>query len=539
MKLRTLIFLLIGLSTCWVFAQKTHIYIDHSDKLLFNESKWPDCQILVGNVQFRHENMLMYCDSAYFYNLKNYIIATGNIKMNQADSVYVYGDILYYDGNTKLARLRHNVRMENNEATLYTDSLNFDRKINMGYYFNGGRIVDSTNVLVSVNGKYYPNKDLAIFQNQVVLTNPDFVLTSDTLHYNTNSDIATILGPSDIMYQDSTHIYSEKGWYNTKSNLSELTTNSYLNDFDGHYIKADTLYYDYNKRLAEGFSHVLMHDSAQHVIITGNYGWYNDSCRSALVTQIPTLLNYNQENTDTLYVTADTMLYADNDSLHYIKAYYNVQSWHKDFQSLCDSAYYSSADSTLRMYGAPIMWNDDNQFTGLEIYIHMVKQEIDHITLEQNGFIFSLEDSTLYNQVSGKQIIGYFADQKLYKAHVMGNALSVYFVKEDEEPADSAYIDTKEEKEYIGINRAESSDLMIYFSDDNRIKRLVMSPASNGVLHTPEKRYQTDITRLNGFYNYSAIRPKDAADIHTPKNKEALKAAQAAVKARKRRKALN
>lgn len=531
--------MMLSLSLFWGYAQKTLIYIDHSDRLLFNENKWPGCQILVGNVQFRQDNMLMFCDSAYFYNNKNYIIATGNIKMNQADSVYVYGDILYYDGNTKLARLRHNVRMENQDATLYTDSLNYDRKANMGYYFNGGRIVDSTNVLVSMNGKYYPNNDLAIFQNNVVLTNPDFVLTSDTLHYNTKSDIATILGPSDIMYEDSTHIYSEKGWYDTKQNLSELTTNSYLNDFDGHYIEADTLYYNYNTRLAEGFSNVLMRDSTQHVIITGNYGWYNDSCKAALVTQIPTLINYNPENTDTLFVTADTMLYADTDTLQYIKTYYNVQSWHKDFQSLCDSAYYSSVDSTLRMYGAPIMWNNDNQFTASEIHMHIANKEVDRVTLEQNGFIFSLEDSTLYNQVSGKQVVGYFANSKLYKAHVMGNALSVYFVKEDEQQSDSATIDPYEEPEYIGINRAESSDLVLYFSEDNRIKRLIMSPASNGILHTPDKKYQTTITRLEGFFNYKAIRPKNATDIYIPKNKEALKAAQAANKARKRRKPLN
>ena len=58
----------------------------------------------------------------------------------QGDTLFVYGDKLYYDGNTKLARLRKNVKMQNKDMTLYTDSLNYDRVNEIGYYFNGGKI---------------------------------------------------------------------------------------------------------------------------------------------------------------------------------------------------------------------------------------------------------------------------------------------------------------------------------------------------------------------------------------------------------------
>jgi lipopolysaccharide export system protein LptA len=524
----------------WVFCclcsllmgQQTLIYLDHSDKLEFDEERYPDCQILSGNIQFRHDDMLMYCDSAFFFDQKNHILAIGNIKINQADTLFIYGDRLYYDGNTKLAKLRHNVRMENKGATLYTDSLNYNRKHEIGYYFNGGRIVDSENELVSINGHYYPKNDLAIFQYEVVLTNPDFVLTSDTLHYHTQTEVATLLGPSDIVYTDSTFIYSEKGWYDTKQDLAELTTNSHISNLEGNYLEADTLFYNHNIHLAEGFTNVLLRDTAQQVIIKGTYGWYNDSLQTALVTKIPTLINYDKTEKDSLFVTADTFYYANNDSLTYIQAYHHVQAWHMDFQSLCDSAYYSTKDSVLSLYGTPILWNDSNQYTGNTIHIFTQNGDIDRVKLEQNAFIFSVEDSTGINQLSGKEITGYMANNKLYKAHVKGNALSVYFVKEEDQEGIT-------EPEYTGVNRAESSDLILYFTDKNGIKKIIMSPASNGILYTPNKLNDKKVTRLDGFNDHNNIRPKSKTDIYVPKNKETLQAAQTANKVRKRRKALN
>ena len=533
MKKQTVFFLLFCLLTAFVWGQKTLIYLDHSDRLEFDKERWPDCQIVNGHVQFRHEDMIMFCDSAYFYDRTNYIVARGNIKMIQADTLFIYGDVLYYDGDAKLARLRHNVRMENKDATLYTDSLNYDRAKEVGYYFNGGRIIDKKDTLTSINGNYYPKEELAIFQYDVVLTNPDFVLTSDTLHYASKTKIATILGPSNIVYEDSTHIYSELGWYDTENNLAELTLNSHVNDLSGHRITADTLFHNHNTHLSEGFQNVQLNDSTQKIIITGGYGWYNDSLQSAMITQTPTLIQYDdKQESDSLFVAADSMWYLDNDSLKYIKAYYNVQAWKVDFQSICDSAYYNGMDSTLRLYGSPIMWNDSNQFTASEAIVYMANNEVERIELEADAFIFSKVDSTAINQVSGNNIVGYLKESKLYKADVSGNALSVYFI--EEEP-DSTQVDAPKEPSYVGINKAESSELFLYFTEDNKIKRLVMTPQSNGVLHSPKKAKDTKVTRLAGYQDYQSLRPTSKTDIYIPKKREALTAEEPAAKARKKR----
>jgi lipopolysaccharide assembly outer membrane protein LptD (OstA) len=174
-------------------SQKTMVYLENSETLSFDQERLPGVQLLKGDVCFRHDNAFLYCDSAYFYEEQNSFNAYGHVKIVQGDTLFVYGDVLYYDGNTKMARLRHNVKMENRRVTLTTDSLNYDRLNNVGYYFQGGKLQDELNVLTSVYGYYYPNTNDAVFNDAVVLTNPKFVLNSDTLNYNTKTEIASIL----------------------------------------------------------------------------------------------------------------------------------------------------------------------------------------------------------------------------------------------------------------------------------------------------------------------------------------------------------
>ena len=59
---------------------------------------------------------------------------------SMGDTLFIYGDYLYYDGMTQIAQLRENVKMINRNTTLLTDSLNYDRLYDLGYYFDGGDV---------------------------------------------------------------------------------------------------------------------------------------------------------------------------------------------------------------------------------------------------------------------------------------------------------------------------------------------------------------------------------------------------------------
>lgn len=93
-------------------AKKEKVYLLHADSLTFDAEQSADYRVLHGNVQFRKDSMYMYCDSAYFYEANNSLDAFSNVRMEQGDTLFIYGDVLYFDGNEQIARLRDNVRME-------------------------------------------------------------------------------------------------------------------------------------------------------------------------------------------------------------------------------------------------------------------------------------------------------------------------------------------------------------------------------------------------------------------------------------------
>ena len=161
--------------------KKTKVYLLHADEGQVDKLARPDVQLLIGNVRLRHDSMYMYCDSAVIFEKTNSVEAFSNVRMEQGDTLFLYGDYLYYDGIAQIAQLRENVKLINRNTTLLTDSLNYDRLYNLGYYFEGGSLMDEENVLTSDWGEYSPSTKIAVFNHDVKLVNPKFILTSDTL----------------------------------------------------------------------------------------------------------------------------------------------------------------------------------------------------------------------------------------------------------------------------------------------------------------------------------------------------------------------
>ena len=90
-------------STDTAVVKKSYVHLLHADVTKYDKKNNPDAWVLVGEVAFRHDSMYMYCDSAYFYNRKNALKAFGNVRMEQGDTLFLYGDYLDYDGDANLA----------------------------------------------------------------------------------------------------------------------------------------------------------------------------------------------------------------------------------------------------------------------------------------------------------------------------------------------------------------------------------------------------------------------------------------------------
>ncbi len=470
------------------------IYLIRANTLDFDEQVSGEFQVLRGDVRFRQDSSYMYCDSAYFYEKSNSLDAFGNVRMEQGDTLFVYGDVLYYNGDEGLARLRDNVKMINRDVTLTTDSLNYDRFANKGYYFDGGVIADSLNTLSSVYGEYSPDTKNAVFQYNVELENEQYTLYSDTLRYNTDNGIADILGPSKIV-SDSNLIYSDLGWYDTKKDESMLLNRSQLIS-KGQLLTGDTIFYNRQSGFGEVFGSMFMNDSTRKIILEGNYGFYNEITEYAFVTKEPLAIEYS--TIDSLFMHADTLKsVVDNDNRS-VEAYYGVRFFRTDMQGVCDSMKFSSADSLLTMYRNPIVWNGNYQVYGDTIFVTMNDSTIEHVLIKDFAFLAQFKQDEYYDQLSGKVMNAWFEDGNLERMTMDGNVEVIVYPEE-------------ESKSLIGLNNATSSFLKGSF-ENNAIKDLVMWPDVKGSL-TPIPKLSPSILYLGNFKWYEELRPKDRYDI--------------------------
>lgn len=476
------------------------IYLEHADVQRYNSLIDPDRQVLIGNVRFRHDSSYMYCDSAYFFEASSSLEAFGAVRMEQGDTLFVNSDYLFYDGNTKMAQMRHNVRMENIQSdssivTLFTDSLNYDRAANIGYYFDGGMIVDQANELSSFYGQYSPQTKLAIFNDSVRLTNEQFILYSDTLHYHTNNKTATILGPS-VIVSDSGTIYTSKGWYNTLENTSLLLNRSQLVS-NNRSLTGDTIAYDRDTGIGQAFGNILLQDTAQKTSLTGHYGLYNEKTGYAFATDSAMCMEYAQG--DTLYIHADTFEMVTIDSAdRQMKAYRHVRFYRTDMQGVCDSMQFNTLDSALYMYTNPILWNEQYQLFGDTLAVFMNDSTIDYVHVIQYAFAIEYIDTSYYNQLKGNDLKAYFEAGAIRKIDISGNAETLFYPIENDGGM-------------VGLNETQSSYLTIWIKD-NKLEKLIIKPESKGKM-TPIPDLQPDQKILKGFAWYDYLRPINKDDI--------------------------
>jgi lipopolysaccharide export system protein LptA len=504
------------------------VFLEHSETLSFDEKRLPDVQILKGDVRFRHDSALMFCDSAYFFEKQNSLHAFGHVHLLQGDSIEGFGDVLYYNGNTKMARFRKRVKLIHNDATtLTTDSLNYDRAHDIAYYFSGGMIEDSLNILTSRWGQYTPDNNQAIFRNNVKLVNPNFVLTADTLCYNTKSYQADLVGPTKIVYDKETTILSKNGWYNTSTEKSMLLDRSQIIHTDGTTLTGDTIYYD----KVIGFGRVLGNmqslDSTNQMTLYGDKGeiWEDDNhgyvTDSAMLVDWSDSAMYSYMHADTLFteeipfqvsklipqdsILVDSVWQAQKpDTLwidtayRQIRAYYNVRIYRENMQSVCDSMRYNGKDSILSMYGNPVCWHSENQLSADSIHIYVKDGTINYLHGIGNTIAIKREGAEEFNQLAGKEMIAYVKDGDVYLVDVQGNAETIFYPRE-------------EDGTYLGVNKTQSSFVKLYL-ENRQIHHVVFTTSTTGVM-IPINQTTEGETKLATFFWAENERPIKPGDI--------------------------
>ena len=128
-------------------------------------------------------------------------------------------------------------------------------------------------------------------------------MTADTMDYNTKTETAFFTGPSE-MKGDSIYIYCEKGWYDTKNEVTRIWKNAVI-DNKQQIIHGDSLFYDRRTGYGQSFGNVSIADTNKQVMVKGNYAWYYKQPEKFMVTDSAVFIQVS--GSDSLFLHADTI----------------------------------------------------------------------------------------------------------------------------------------------------------------------------------------------------------------------------------------
>jgi lipopolysaccharide export system protein LptA len=482
---------------------KRKIHLIYSELCVVDDKMGSDLSRLLGKVTLQdpENNMMMMCDSAYLYENSNQVKAFSRVHIQQGDTLNLYGDYLFYDGVEKNATVSGNVELIDKETHLFTRTVNYDVTNQIAKYPGRGKIINAKNTLTSLTGTYYVTNKLFHFKDSVKIVNPDYVMTADTMDYNTESETAFFTGPTELK-GDSIYIYCKKGWYDTKKDISRIWIDALI-DNKQQIIKGDSLFYDKTTGFGQAFRNVSISDTTNDVMVTGDIAWYHKEPERFMVTGMATFIQISKG--DSLFLHADsinavTITPPDTTikPFRLMRAYYGCRIFSKDLQAKCDSLSYSFLDSVIRLYYKPVLWSEENQLTSDSVSIFTKNRQAERMELYNTAFVVSKVDTVRFNQIKGRNLTGYFKDNKLYKILIEGNGESVYHLIDKEK--------------LTGVTHNKSSSIEIYV-DKGKITDIIEHQNPDGKLDPPLLN-PPDKMILPGFNWFDAIRPKKKADIY-------------------------
>ena len=480
------------------------IIVEHSDFADVNQVEIPDAFLLTGNVRVNHDGVVLTCNKAYYFQKENYIKAFGNVQLVQGDTLFLNSKYAEYSGNVKKAFATGDAVMSSPEATLVTDTINFDRNTQEVYYKTKGTITNLQNTLVSKSGKYFVPQKKFQFLTEVTITNPTYVIKSNHLDYYSNSGHSYLLGPSTITSK-ANYIYTEKGFYDTKKNKAHFLNKSYIK-YDDRIIRGDSLYYDRNKELATASRNVKITDSINRGIIKGHYAEMYKKKDSLFVTKRAVAINFVEN--DSVYIHGKKLMVTGKEGNRIIRAFNNVRFFKKDMSGKCDSIHSSSKIALTKLIGKPILWNGQSQITGdiMHLIGNNTTQKLDSLKVLNNTFLVSKDTlGTGYNQIKGHNLLGKLIEGKLHDVDIIKNTEVIYYMRNDA-------------KELIGINKNKSSKINILFNK-NEVDEITFFKQVDGDLF-PEKDLPENDRKLKGFIWRDEERILSKDDIFPPEENQ-------------------
>lgn len=439
----------------------------------------------------------------FYFVQQNMAHFAGQVQLSDPE-IQLKSDSLLFDTKTQTAFFVAPTLIEKKDRKIYCEG---------GYYdvddekasFTGNPQFQEQDRKASAKTMYYDGRlhEIILLDQVKYVSNKDR-LEGDSLYYNEDTRLMTLLGKGSITTENGTIQSSKKLVYNDSSGVFTTMGRASLQDSTNQ-LEADQ---------------ILKEDRTGNLIASGNVFW-QDSVNDASiqcdslhmdkstnrVTAVgegrqPLFKSFHHTH-DTLYLKADTLVAYQTDTIskaRSIEAYHDVSVYRSDLQARCDSLTYNEKDSIFTLYDHPVIWSDTSQFFADTIKLLQSGNQIKSLYLIQNAMIVNSPDLKYFNQIKGRRIRADFDSSNLQQVDVLGNAEAVYYILDDA-------------RAYIGVNKIICSTILVRFGN-NQVDRIYFYTSPNGTMH-PMLRTDHEALKLKGFKWLTSERPTFAHMVYT------------------------
>ena len=261
--------------------------------------------ILVGHFAAHHNGAVILADSAVRYSNQSFE-CFGNVLINQ-NSTYIYGERAEYNRRNNTAKVFSRlVKVVDEDAVMYTYYCKFNTASSLGE-FSGGCYVEKGDNLLEAEKGYYNTKTHELKAvNRVQMRDDTYEVISDSVIFNTQTEDAQYFTNTHIWNKNDEYLYADAGSYTKRSDLHHLTRKAYILSPERE-IWSDTIMYYRTDGHIIARRNIQVDDTTQKVLGFADYAEWWDIPGNAFFTRRPSLINYDPELTDSVYLSADSI----------------------------------------------------------------------------------------------------------------------------------------------------------------------------------------------------------------------------------------
>ncbi|WP_223270685.1 OstA-like protein [Subsaximicrobium wynnwilliamsii] len=458
-----------------------------------------------------HEGIDMYCDKAIYYQNEDFIEAFSNVRMNQGDTINMTSKYVEYSGITQLAFAAGNVVLTEPQSVLTTDTLYFDRTKQEAFYNSKGKVVrDSSGTITSQVGRYYMTDSKYRFLKDVVLINPEYTLKTNQLDFYSETGFAYMYGPSTIVGEAST-VYCERGFYDTNNDIGYFIKNSRIN-YDNRIVEGDSLYFDRNKSFASATNNITVTDTINKSIITGHYAEVFREQDSVFITKRALAITIQEK--DSVFIHADTLKVTGKPEHRITRAYYNAKMYKSDMSGKADSIHADHKTGLTQLINLK-RFNTGDAFSVKRkpLIWNMGNQMsgdsihlISNVKTEQLDSLKVFDNAFLVSKDTLSEGFNQISGQKLIGLFADNELYNVDIIKNSE-----VIFYTRDDKDsLVGINKSKSGSINLKF--DGPYKIITLINQIDGDIY-PESKFPQNARKFRNFDWRGDEQPQSVEDL--------------------------